>query len=162
SGRRAARVAAPLAALLLLGAVLPSRLPELVVDGAKTLGEPGAQREPPFVSRWSPVFRVDVSRSPFPGIYVLSHDGMWGSILTKWDADLASLDRFDHDPRAYPFRLLGAAPRVAIIGAAGGGEILAALHFDAGDITAVELNPVSVSLLRDDFAEFTGHLATQP
>jgi len=43
--------------------------------------------------------------------------------------------------------------------AAGGIEILASLHFGAESITAVELNPVTVSLLRERFADYTGRLA---
>lgn len=46
-----------------------------------------------------------------------------------------------------------------IIGAAGGAEILAALHFGAAHITGVELNPVTVSLLTKHFADYSGHLA---
>ena len=49
-----------------------------------------------------------------------------------------------------------------IIGAAGGNEILASLHFGAGSIDAIELNPVTHSLVTGRFAEYTGYLAENP
>ena len=67
---------------------------------------------------------------------------------------------FEASNRKLPFAVARERPRVLIVGAAGGLEILAALRFGAERITAVELNPVSVSLLRERFAEFTGHLAS--
>jgi hypothetical protein len=53
-------------------------------------------------------------------------------------------------------------PKVLIIGAAGGHEIVASLFFDAGHVTGVELNPVTYSLLTNVFADVTGHLAENP
>ena len=49
-----------------------------------------------------------------------------------------------------------------IIGAAGGNEIQASLFYGAGQIDAVELNPVTVSLLRGEFADYSGNLTEQP
>ncbi|HYC21641.1 MAG TPA: hypothetical protein VEI94_03000 [Candidatus Bathyarchaeia archaeon] len=147
---------APVALLLLLGAAFPRWLPDPVPDAVKV-------RPINFAfSRWSPVFRVDVLRIPDPNILFLSHDGTLSSSMTRFDGNPTSLAHYDKDDRSYPFQLLGPSPRVAIIGSAGGNEILASLHFDARHITAIELNPVTVSLLRDRFADFTGHLAEDP
>jgi len=93
---------------------------------------------------------------------ILSHDGMWGSVIKRFDGEPASLSRYDPDQRAHPFRLLPATPTVAIIGAAGGNEILAALHFGAAHVTGIELNPVTYSLLTTHFADFSGHLPDNP
>ena len=49
-----------------------------------------------------------------------------------------------------------------IIGAAGGNEIQAALTYGAGHIDAVELNPVTVDLLRDEFADYSGNITEHP
>ena len=49
-----------------------------------------------------------------------------------------------------------------IIGAAGGHEIQASLTYGAGQIDAVELNPVTVSLLRDTFADYAGNITEHP
>jgi hypothetical protein len=51
---------------------------------------------------------------------------------------------------------------VALIGSAGGHEILASLYFGAAHVTAVELNPVTVSLLTEVYPEYTGHLHRDP
>jgi hypothetical protein len=118
-------------------------------------------------SDWGPVFRVDVT-GPLPPARVgenrmLIHDGNPGSGLWPFDGDLSSLTHYDRDPRAIPFAVLDGAPeRELIIGSAGGNEILASLYFGAKDIEAVELNPVTVSLLEDHFADYTGHLTDRP
>jgi hypothetical protein len=160
--RHARLLLVPMAAIsapLLLGAVFPGRLPDPVPDRVKGLG---GRAGPPTIlfSRWSPVFRIDVVPSPTSDARrVIYHDAMLGSVLNRFDGNPASLARFDHDQRAYPFRLLGPAPRVAIIGAAGGNEILASLYFNAAHVTAVELNPATVSLLTNVYADYSGHLA---
>ena len=45
-----------------------------------------------------------------------------------------------------------------IIGSAGGHEILSALYFGAEHVTGVELNPATLALLTDHFADFSGRL----
>ena len=93
----------------------------------------------------------------------LLHDGTHGSGIWRFDGNTDTLGRFDTDPRAIPFGVLGEPPeRELIIGSAGGQEILASLYFDAPDIEAVELNPLTVSLLTDRFADYTGHLPERP
>lgn len=158
AGRTATVPAGIAAAGLLAGALLPGMLPDPVRDRVK-----GADAETVF-SRWSPVFRVDVVPVPgsVPATNFLVHDGTLGSSMLQYDGDPASLSRYDTMDRSYPFRLLDPNPRVAIIGSAGGNEILASLRLGAEHITGIELNPVTVSLLTDYFADFTGHIATHP
>jgi len=151
---------AVLAGVLLVGGIVPRVLPDPVPDGAKGIGRKGADPPKILLSRWSPVFRIDVVANPVnDDQYVLYHDALIGSVLNRFDGDLGTLGRFDRNHRAYPFRMLGPAPHVAIIGAAGGNEILASLHFGAAHVTAVELNPATVGLLTHDFADYSGHLA---
>lgn len=115
-------------------------------------------------SDWGPVFRVDVAPEvDHSGVKLLVHDGTYGSGIWRWDGKLTSLGRFRTNSRALPFGVLGdPPPRELIIGSAGGQEILGSLYFGARDIEAVELNPVTVSILRDRFADYTGHVATHP
>jgi spermidine synthase len=148
-------------ALLALGAVRPDLLPEPTTEKHKTI----KPETPRLFSRWSPVFRVDVTRSgdPRDDVRIIHHDGLWGSTLHRFDGDLASLARFDQDGRSYPFRVPDVPPaEVLIIGAAGGHEILTSLYFGAERVTAVELNPVTQSLLTEHFADYTGRLAEHP
>jgi hypothetical protein len=116
-------------------------------------------------SSWSPIFRIDTAM--LPNGLLLNHDGMLGSVIKPWDGDVDSLAgdlyNFDGDPRAYPFAVLDTAPeRVMIIGAAGGHEVLASLHFQADKIDAIELNPLTYKLVTDVYADFDGHLADHP
>ncbi len=157
-------VVGSLAAITLV-AVVAGRgvLPDVQNEAGKLDGDdPGIQ-----YSDWGPVFRVDVT-GPLPPARVgenrmLVHDGNPGSGLWPFDGDLSSLTHYDRDPRAIPFAVLDGAPgRELIIGSAGGNEILASLYFGSKDIEAVELNPVTVSLLRDQFADYTGHLTERP
>jgi hypothetical protein len=158
NGLRAPVAAA--SAVLLLFAVVPGWLPEPVTDRLKTMS-PDTEREVLF-SAWSPVFRVDVVKAfAAAGGHMIVHDGMWGSLLAKYDGDPASFEHFEDNARKVPFQMIGPEPSVAIIGSAGGHEIQASTHFGARKITAVELNPVTVSLLTDHFREFTGNIAFQ-
>ena len=49
-----------------------------------------------------------------------------------------------------------------IIGAAGGHEVLASLYFEAENVDAIELNPLTYELVTDTYADFGGHVAEQP
>lgn len=111
---------------------------------------------------WGPVFRVDAV--DLGDLQVLHHDGLWGSSIWRYDGTRATTARFDNDVRQVPFAALGpdAAPNVLIIGAAGGNEIMASLTYGAGHVDAVELNPVTVDLLRNEFADYSGHVVDDP
>ncbi len=115
-------------------------------------------------SAWGPVFRVDVVQiKPDASDYLLVHDGTFGSGIRRFNGNPSTLD-YDKDSRSLPFRALGPTPPAheLIIGSAGGQEILSSLFFHAPDIEAVELNPVTTSLLTDHFKDYTGHLAERP
>lgn len=160
------RLMAPLGvltALLALGAVAgTSLLPEVIVDGTKSMNP--KERPPVLFTQWSPVFRVDVMASPLFAHdgHALIHDGMWGSILPRVEGNPDAMNRFRTDARALPFAVVTPKPAVTIIGSAGGSEMLASMLFGAEHITGVELNPVTVSLLRTHFKDFTGKIVDDP
>ncbi len=155
-------IGVPVAAALLMGILRPEVLPGPVPDELKTMSPQKSAHAKYHFSSWSPVFRIDVMDSLFDPAnrYVINHDGMIGSTLHRFDGNLASLKRFDHDSRSYPFAVAKPNPKVLIIGAAGGHEILASLYFGASHTTGVELNPATYSLLTTHFADYTGHIAT--
>ncbi len=145
-------------AVLVAGAAGHAWLPDPRVEEAK--------RVPPTaeVSRWSPIFRVDVERIG-DDVRLLYHDALPGSAIYRWDGTAADLTRFrfERDPRSLPFALLGRpADEALIIGAAGGHEILASLRYDTGRVVAVELNPVTHDLVTRRFAAWNGRLAEHP
>lgn len=137
-------------------------LPDPVPDAAKSMSPQrrgttmGGSGEIVF-SRWSSVFRVDVETGP-PTQHIINHDGNIGSTILQFDGDLSKMTKFDHDLRSIPFSVLKPNPKVLIIGAAGGHEILASLYFGASHITGVELNPTTVSLLTTHLADYSGRL----
>ena len=138
-------------------------LPDPVVDRVKQLA---SAREAGLVifSRWDPVFRVDVAHHPLQpeAGHMIYHDGQLGSGLPAFDGDLTRFEKLERGSRSLPFSVLPPSPRVLVIGSAGGQEIIASLYFGASKVTAVELNPVTVSLLTDHYAEFTGGIARHP
>jgi len=155
---RAAIFGAGLSVVLVAGVVAPGLLPRLREDTTKV----ELSDDNTVFSAWSPIFRVDVSEVS-PDVRVLYHDALHGSGIYRFDGDVSSLGRFDRDPRLFPFATVGRSPgKVLIIGAAGGNEVLASLHFDAGHVDAVELNPVTYDLVTDEMADYSGHLAEHP
>jgi hypothetical protein len=147
-----------MAAVLAVGVARESAVPSVRVEDTKLSAEGSLHSE------WGPVFRVDVIEfDPDAGNRLLVHDGTYGSGIWRFDGDLGTLGRYDTDSRAIPFDVLGTPPeRELIIGSAGGQEILASLHRGAERVEAVELNPVTVSLLTDHFADYTGNLPDRP
>jgi hypothetical protein len=143
--------------LLLIPVVHTDLLPDVRPEQTKHADGPGK-----VFSEWGPVFRVDAVQLE-PQSALLLHDGNFGSAIYKWDGDIASLGRYDTDPRSLPFHVLRTPPEhELIIGSAGGNEILASLRFHAPDIEAVELNPVTISLLTDHFRDWTGNIPKRP
>ena len=148
------------AVLVLPIIIVPTWLPEPVPDREKSMSPQRNGDSKILFSSWSTMFRVDVVDGwDAKSRYLLAHDGNLGSNLIRFDGDFSKLRRFDSDPRSTPYAVIKAHPKVLIIGAAGGHEILASLYFGADHVTAVELNPVTVSLLRDHYADYTGHIA---
>jgi spermidine synthase len=158
--RGLALAAAPLAAGLALLVAMPGLAPEPVPDRIKSMSPQQLGDQQVVFSSWSPLFRVDVLPGFTPErLYVLAHDGIMGSTVRRFDGDLAKLAAFDAEVVSIPFAVLPPGPDVLVIGAAGGHEVLASLYFGARHVTAVELNPVTVSLLRGELAEYSGRIA---
>ncbi len=117
----------------------------------------------PVESLWGPVFRVDVVEIDPEIAQILVHDGLWGSALWRFDGTPATTIRFDTDSRRIPFDAIEREPdKVLIIGAAGGNEVQASLTYGVGAVDAVELNPVTVGLVTDRFADYIGNVTDDP
>ena len=142
-------------AAVLLGAIGAGQL-KVLADDTKTLRD----TDTVLAGDWGPVFRVDAVE--LGDLVVLHHDGLWGSSIWRYDGTRATTARFDTDVRQIPYAAVGEGPRVLIIGAAGGNEIMASLTYGASHIDAVELNPITVDLLRNEFGEYTNHVVDDP
>ncbi len=133
--------------------------------------------------QWSPIFRTDSfgyqdeeqSRrgsyagwgiSPHwkeraategPKLRMITHDGDAGAVIYNFDGDLAKLEMFEHLILKTPYLLLE-NPNVLVIGVGGGTDIVNAIKNRARHVTGIELDPVTVEMVRRDHADFAGRL----
>ncbi|MFZ4718082.1 MAG: hypothetical protein ACOYMR_01570 [Ilumatobacteraceae bacterium] len=146
---------AAIALVVLVVAIACGQL-RVLADDTKTLRDTDTIQ----AGDWGAVFRVDAV--DLGDLQVLHHDGLWGSSIWRYDGTRATTARFDTDNRQIPFAALDSGPSVLIIGAAGGNEIMASLTYGASHVDAVELNPVTVDLLRNHYADYSGHVVDDP
>lgn len=83
------------------------------------------------------------------------------SPIHRFDGDLSRFAFLDYVTTALPYRLVE-RPRVLVIGAGGGTEVLAALYHEAAQVTAVEVDPGVFPLVRTHFRDFSGRLYERP
>ncbi len=104
--------------------------------------------------------RVDPD-DPYVRQYWLEQDASAGTPLTAFDGDLEAVSFLLNDVTAAG--LLLRPPRsVAVIGAGGGRDILAALAAGADTVDAVELNPAVIRIVSTTFAGLTGDVYHRP
>jgi spermidine synthase len=140
----------------------------LRIVGAKTLAERSsplghvtvvANGQVPF--RYAPGLSLNATAMP-PSQLGLFSDGNALGAITRFDGDWTELAYLDYLTSALPYHLLDLHPRVAVLGAGGGMDVLQALYHKAQRIDAVELNPQVVQLVNDHFAAFSGGLFDRP
>lgn len=169
------RPALPLVALAAVPWLLPPAWLAPVMSPYKELSQtlriPGARV---VDERFSPLGLVSVVESPqiplrhAPGLSLVATvepppqlgvfvDGEGLSALTRFDGRRESLAYLDQMSSALPYHLLQ-RPRVLVLGAGAGADVLQALYHGAARIDAVELNPQVVDLVRGRFADFAGGL----
>jgi len=141
-------------------------------------------------SKWSPIFRVDAYELPptedglmhagqdticagmIYGIadeYIppgtrygfIAHDGDACAMMLNPGGDASSFELFDKSILKAPY-LLTETPKVLIIGPGGGVDVAMALQAKARSITAVELDPITVDLITNKYADFVGRLYQNP
>lgn len=79
--------------------------------------------------------------------------------INRFDGDLSKVVHVRHDLSALTFRARAGARRVAVVGAGGGKDVLAALSFGARHVDAIEINPLIVDdVMRGYYREFSGNL----
>jgi len=143
---------------------------------SKVLGQILAQEGSEIIySEWSPINRVDVSKDtagmagftfwgafgvdpaydgPRPGGYGIQYDGHNGSTIYRV-GDLDDMQILDQHLLRTPY-LLVEEPKVLVIGVGGGIDIFNALRRDAKSVTGVELQPITIELHNERFADWTG------
>jgi hypothetical protein len=87
-------------------------------------------------------------------------DGDAGTVMYRFDGDIASLDFLKYDITSLAHRIRSHG-KAAVIGVGGGRDLLTAYLFGFRDVTGVELNPIFVDLLQNRFRDFN-RLAALP
>jgi SAM-dependent methyltransferase len=127
-------------------------------------------------SRWDSLAKVDIYKSDRPvGLWALSDrfsgpfPQQFGVIIDAW-AVTSILDGhatreaaavLEYLPSTAVYRIRQ-RPDVLLIGAGGGLDIAAALHFGSPRVTGIEINRSIVEAVRGPFASFSGELFTHP
>ncbi len=88
-------------------------------------------------------------------------DGDAMSAITRNDATAPDLAWLDYLTAAAPYHLLQ-TPRVLVLGAGGGQDVLLARALGARAVDAVELNPQMAALVTGDYGAFAGHPFSSP
>jgi len=115
--------------------------------------------------RDAPGMSLNATTEPPPqlGVYV---DGDGPSALTRFDGNLAPLAYLDQLTSALPYHLLGShqqdSPRVLVLGAGAGSDVLQALYHGSAAVDAVELDRNITGLVRQRFKDYAGNLYSQP
>jgi hypothetical protein len=84
-----------------------------------------------------------------------------GTVLTGYDGQPATLEHLKYDVTNIGY-YLRPEPRVLVVGAGGGRDILSALAFGARSVTAVEINKDIIRTVNGRFGDYTGHLDRDP
>jgi hypothetical protein len=174
-GRRALVTALVLAGLAVAHTALVARQTPLVrLHWVK--GYPEAR---PLYERWNSFSRITVFGDPareipprgwgfsaaMPPTRVrqlsLLIDAGAGTPLTAFDGRRDALDHLKYDITNLPHYLRRGA-RVAVIGAGGGRDVLAALAFAQDSVVAIEVNGDIIDVVNRRFGDFTGHLDRLP
>jgi spermidine synthase len=170
--------------LALLMAVLPSEgwlhvHPSPYKDLSQTLRIAGAHVVDEQSSPLGQITIVENTRIPFrhaPGMSLNSTDepvpqlaifvdGDGPSVVTQFDGNLAPLAYLDQLTSALPYHVLETShirPRILVLGAGAGADVLQALYHNAGVVDAVELDRNVIDLVRKRFHEFAGDLYARP
>lgn len=133
---------------------------EIVRERSGPLGLLTVVENPKVPFRHAPGLSL-TSTAELPPQLAVFTDGDGMSVITRFDGRLEPLVFLDQMPSALPYHLLH-RPRVLVLGAGGGMDVLQALYHHAGRIDAVELDPNQVALVREDFGDFSGQLYQLP
>ena len=129
---------------------------EVLTERSSPLGLLTVVRSPAIPFRHAPGLSLNNPIEPPPQLGVFT-DGDGLSAITVFDGRLEPLAYLDYTTAALPYHLVK-RPRVLILGAGGGADVLLALYHAASHVDAVELDPEFVRLVKETYADFAGHL----
>ncbi len=132
----------------------------VVAERSSPLGLITVVESPQVPFRYAPGMSLAVAGGPPAqlGVFV---DGDFAGVIDRFDGSLAPLAYLDGLTWAAPYHLLN-RPRVLVLGAGGGQDVLMALYHGARSVDAVELDPALVGLVQVELAAFSGRPYAQP
>ena len=129
-------------------------------------------------SGWNAVSRVDVVRSRYvriapggmslryegrlPEQLAMTVDGDSPSPINRYIAGVTDLSFLDCSPGSLPYAVAPEGAAVLVVGPGGGGEVWNALRHGAAGVTAVEVNPLVVEMVRERYGGYAGGLFSKP
>ncbi len=132
----------------------------VVEERSSPLGLLTVVESPTVPFRYVPGLSLANTQEP-PAQLAVFTDGDSITALTAYDGDPATIAYLDRTTAALPYRILE-RPRVLILGAGGGEQVLLALRAGADSVDAVEVNPQMIDLARNRFADFGGDIFSRP
>ena len=128
----------------------------VLAESSSPLGQLTVVESPVVPFRHVPGLSMRSSQVP-PDQLAVFTDGDGISAITRVEGSPEEMDWLGEIPPALPYSLLE-RPKVLIMGAGAGSDVLLALHHGAEHVDAVELNPQMVELLRGRYAAYSGSL----
>lgn len=133
---------------------LRSKDARVVAQRSSPLGVVTVVDSPLAPLHYAPGLSLNATAGPPPqlGLYV---DGQLAGAVTRFDGNLTPLAYLADTTSALPYRLLD-RPRVLVLGAGTGSEVLQALVHGARQVDAVEMNAQIAAMVQDELADFSG------
>lgn len=133
--------------------------------------------------QWDPLSRIEISTIPPPTVASSLYPSLIGGnesfhkrfrrLITQnnfaftyavdYDGTRESLKGIEETIYASAYQATSVNnPQVAIIGVGGGFDILTALYFNPGHVTAIEINKATVNILTNKYADYFKHWVKDP
>ncbi len=153
----------------------PSLFP-MEPPGDKILGLVKDRKNDVIHTDWSALSKIDMVKDPDRTVYPFM--GLWGMSRTYFEQGKINPDRigividswaytsimrypqnntyYDYMPATTVYHLGKKIKKTLHIGAGGGMDLLAAHHYGVDDITGVEINPIIVKSVKNEFRDYSG------
>ena len=128
------------------------------------MGVVSVVESPRIPFRHAPGMSLNATDEPPPQLAAFV-DGNGPSVLTQFDGNLARLGYLDQLTSALPYHLLKLShnpPRVLVLGAGPGSDVLQTLYHGASTLDAVELDRNVIDLVEQRFRQFSGDIYRRP
>ena len=132
----------------------------VVAEASSPLGQIAVVESPIIPFRHAPGLSLNAPSEPPPQLGIFT-DGNGLMAINRDDGQRDSLAYLDFLTAAAPYHLIN-RPRVLVLGAGGGSEILQSLYHNVREVDAVELNPQVIHIVEDTFGDFSGRPFSKP